>query len=67
MYDPRLRAPTLLDRLAEDVWPDPLRLPRDGLGAIGGALTMRRLLSAYAHAIREEYRFYSYGDAMLLL
>jgi S-adenosylmethionine:tRNA ribosyltransferase-isomerase len=23
--------------------------------------------SAYAHAIRESYRFYSYGDASLLL
>jgi S-adenosylmethionine:tRNA ribosyltransferase-isomerase len=23
--------------------------------------------SAYAHAVRESYRFYSYGDASLLL
>jgi S-adenosylmethionine:tRNA ribosyltransferase-isomerase len=23
--------------------------------------------SAYAHAVREKYRFYSYGDASLLL
>jgi S-adenosylmethionine:tRNA ribosyltransferase-isomerase len=27
----------------------------------------RRVLAAYAHAIREGYRFYSYGDCMLLL
>jgi S-adenosylmethionine:tRNA ribosyltransferase-isomerase len=27
----------------------------------------RRVLAAYGHAIREGYRFYSYGDCMLLL
>jgi S-adenosylmethionine:tRNA ribosyltransferase-isomerase len=26
-----------------------------------------RVLAAYAHAIRERYRFYSYGDCMSLL
>jgi S-adenosylmethionine:tRNA ribosyltransferase-isomerase len=26
-----------------------------------------RVLDAYAEAVRERYRFYSYGDAMLLL
>jgi S-adenosylmethionine:tRNA ribosyltransferase-isomerase len=26
-----------------------------------------RMRTAYAHAIREKYRFYSYGDASLLM
>jgi S-adenosylmethionine:tRNA ribosyltransferase-isomerase len=26
-----------------------------------------RVLAAYAHAVREGYRFYSYGDCMLLV
>ena len=43
-------------------------LPRSTLfmlvSALMGLETMQR---AYAHAIREDYRFYSYGDASLLL
>jgi S-adenosylmethionine:tRNA ribosyltransferase-isomerase len=32
-----------------------------------GDLGRRTMLAAYAHAIREGYRFYSFGDCMLLL
>ena len=43
-------------------------LPRTTLlllvSAFGGEELIRR---AYEEAIREEYRFYSYGDAMLIL
>ena len=33
----------------------------------GGDAGRRRILEAYAHAVRAGYRFYSYGDCMLLL
>jgi S-adenosylmethionine:tRNA ribosyltransferase-isomerase len=43
-------------------------LPRTTLlllvGAFAGATTLRR---AYAHAVDQRYRFYSYGDAMLIV
>ena len=43
-------------------------LPRSTLLALvmafGGIELVR---AAYAHAVREEYRFYSYGDAMLVI
>jgi S-adenosylmethionine:tRNA ribosyltransferase-isomerase len=43
-------------------------LPRSSLLMLVAALTGReRLLSAYAEAIAAGYRFYSYGDAMLVL
>lgn len=45
-------------------------LPRSTLLAMVGALFpggVPRLLEVYEHAIREKYRFYSYGDAMLIL
>jgi S-adenosylmethionine:tRNA ribosyltransferase-isomerase len=32
----------------------------------GGVAGRERILAAYAEAIRERYRFFSYGDAMFL-
>ena len=43
-------------------------LPRSTLLALVAAFAGRgRVLSAYAEAIARGYRFYSYGDAMLLV
>ncbi len=43
-------------------------LPRSTLFMLVSALMGReKMLAAYDHAIRERYRFYSYGDASLLL
>jgi S-adenosylmethionine:tRNA ribosyltransferase-isomerase len=43
-------------------------LPRSSLLLLVCAFAGReRVLEAYAHAVRSGYRFYSYGDAMLLL
>jgi S-adenosylmethionine:tRNA ribosyltransferase-isomerase len=43
-------------------------LPRSTLMALVGAMVgVERLKELYALAIREGYRFYSYGDAMLIL
>ena len=43
-------------------------LPKSTLFMLVSALMGReRMLEAYAHAIAQEYRFYSYGDASLLL
>jgi len=43
-------------------------LPRSTLFMLVSALMGReRMLAAYAHAIAHDYRFYSYGDASLLL
>jgi S-adenosylmethionine:tRNA ribosyltransferase-isomerase len=42
-------------------------LPQSTLLMLVAALAGRReVLAAYAHAVRERYRFFSYGDAMLL-
>jgi S-adenosylmethionine:tRNA ribosyltransferase-isomerase len=42
-------------------------LPRSSLLMLAAAFAGReRLLAAYAEAIREKYRFYSFGDAMLI-
>ena len=43
-------------------------LPRSTLLMLVAALTgQTRLKQAYAEAIRQNYRFFSYGDAMLIL
>ena len=43
-------------------------LPRSSLLLLVSAFAGReRVLDAYAHAIAAGYRFYSYGDAMLLV
>ena len=43
-------------------------LPKSSLFMLVSALMGTEIMqAAYAHAIREEYRFYSYGDACLLL
>jgi S-adenosylmethionine:tRNA ribosyltransferase-isomerase len=43
-------------------------LPRSSLLMLVSALAGReRMLDAYRHAVRREYRFFSYGDAMLIL
>jgi S-adenosylmethionine:tRNA ribosyltransferase-isomerase len=42
-------------------------LPRSSLLLLVAAFAGReRVLAAYAAALREGYRFYSYGDAMLV-
>jgi S-adenosylmethionine:tRNA ribosyltransferase-isomerase len=43
-------------------------LPRSTLLALVGAFAgMELMREAYATAVRERYRFYSYGDAMLIV
>jgi S-adenosylmethionine:tRNA ribosyltransferase-isomerase len=43
-------------------------LPKSSLLMLVAAFAGRELaLAAYEHAVREEFRFYSYGDAMLIL
>ena len=43
-------------------------LPRSTLLLLVSALAGRdRILAAYEEAVRHRYRFYSYGDAMLIL
>jgi S-adenosylmethionine:tRNA ribosyltransferase-isomerase len=53
--------------LAVDALVTNFHLPRSTLLMLVSAFAGReRVLGAYAEAIREEYRFYSYGDAMFL-
>jgi S-adenosylmethionine:tRNA ribosyltransferase-isomerase len=43
-------------------------LPRSTLLALVAAFAGREnMLAAYQHAIEQRYRFYSYGDAMLII
>ena len=43
-------------------------LPRSTLLALVGAFAgMEAILAGYRHAVEQQYRFYSYGDAMLIL
>ena len=43
-------------------------LPESTLLMLVSALAGReRILAAYAHAVAQQYRFFSYGDAMLIL
>ena len=52
----------MVDRLLTN-----FHLPRSTLLVLVSAFAgRRRILAAYAEAIEAEYRFYSYGDAMLL-
>jgi len=54
--------------LAVDAMVTNFHLPRSTLLALVCAFAGReRILEAYAEAIRMRYRFYSYGDAMLIV
>ena len=54
--------------LATDAMLTNFHLPKSTLLMMIGALAGReRVLEAYREAIRERYRFYSYGDCMLIL
>lgn len=53
----------MVDRLITN-----FHLPRSSLLMLVSAFAGKRLtMSAYQHAIKENYRFFSYGDAMLIL
>ena len=43
-------------------------LPKSTLLALVAAFaSLEKILAAYNHAIKQRYRFYSYGDAMLII
>jgi S-adenosylmethionine:tRNA ribosyltransferase-isomerase len=43
-------------------------LPKSTLLALVAAFAgLENILAAYSHAIEQRYRFYSYGDAMLII
>ena len=57
------RPPRVIDGLITN-----FHLPRSTLLMLVAALTgLDLLLDAYRHAVAERYRFYSYGDAMLIV
>ena len=43
------------------------RMATSNAGHADGDMGRRAVLAAYGHAVRQRYRFYSYGDCMLLL
>jgi S-adenosylmethionine:tRNA ribosyltransferase-isomerase len=56
------------DFLAVDALLTNFHLPRSSLmGLVAAFAGLDRVRDAYAHAVEESYRFYSYGDAMLIL
>ncbi|MDD4174468.1 MAG: S-adenosylmethionine:tRNA ribosyltransferase-isomerase, partial [Kiritimatiellae bacterium] len=53
---------------ATDVMLTNFHLPRSTLIMMAAALAARELiLEAYREAVRERYRFFSYGDCMLIV
>jgi S-adenosylmethionine:tRNA ribosyltransferase-isomerase len=53
-------------RVVDGLWTN-FHLPRSTLFMLVSAFAgLERMKAAYAHAIHERYRFYSYGDASLL-
>jgi S-adenosylmethionine:tRNA ribosyltransferase-isomerase len=53
-------------RVVDGLWTN-FHLPRSTLFMLVSAFAgLERMQAAYAHAIRERYRFYSYGDASLI-
>lgn len=53
-------------RVVDGLWTN-FHLPRSTLFMLVSAFTgLERMKAAYAHAIAQKYRFYSYGDASLL-
>ena len=51
-----------------DVMVTNFHLPRSTLLALVAAFAgLDKIMAAYNHAIEKQYRFYSYGDAMLII
>jgi S-adenosylmethionine:tRNA ribosyltransferase-isomerase len=55
------------DFVAVDAMITNFHLPQSSLLMLVAAFAGKeRILAAYEHAVREKYRFFSYGDAMFL-